>query len=238
MVYLEWLLWAYFIINPLYIYFTYEKTKEMVLANRSRRLALYWMTIIHLWLPVSLLLLLYTQSSISLSDIGLQWRWDLISITSVIAMVVVTGYGLLSLKSLGKTTKDHAIIREQFTYVQWLMPHTEKECRLFLVGVAVTAGICEELLFRGYLMHVLSANLPTYLVVIISSLAFGLPHIYQGTVHVFKTAIFGGVMALTYLATDSIIVPIILHVLADMYSGTLAYIVFSKKTLKQSVIPI
>ncbi len=83
-------------------------------------------------------------------------------------------------------------------------------------------------------MYLLSDFMPTYMVILVSSLAFGLPHIYQGPIHVIKTAVFGGVMALTYVATDSIIVPMVLHAVLDMYSGSMAYIVFSNESQEMS----
>ena len=62
--------------------------------------------------------------------------------------------------------------------------------------------------------------------VIIFSVLFGLPHIYQGPIHVIRTAVLGLIMALIYLATESLLVPILLHVLVDMYGGAMAYLVF------------
>ena len=77
-------------------------------------------------------------------------------------------------------------------------------------------------------MQLLADFMPTYGVVLISSMLFGLGHIYQGPIHILRSALMGVVMALIYLATDSIIVPIILHTLLDMYAGKMAYIVFKK----------
>tara|TARA_R110000751_G_scaffold287442_1_gene392198 strand:+ start:57194 stop:57919 length:726 start_codon:yes stop_codon:yes gene_type:complete len=229
MEYLEYLLWGYFILNPLYIYLSYEQEKQSVIANPDMRVVMYRTWMLHLWLPVMLLMVIINQTAISLNDIGLHWHWDLANQLGVGGLIVICGYFLFSLKQLNKNTHEHPTIRKQIAYVQWMTPSNCKEARYFILGLSVSAGICEEILFRGYLMQVLGDYFPTYGVVIISSLMFGLPHIYQGPIHILRTAIVGATMALLYLYTDSLVIPIILHAMFDMYGGAMAYIVFSKE---------
>jgi len=211
---------------------TYEQEIKDVIAQPNKRITVYCRTMFQLWLPALLLLVLVYQKELSMSDIGLQWHWGLANQIVVIGLFLISGYFLLSLKQLREKVESHQAVREQMSFVQWIMPTSAKEARYFILGVSITAGICEELLFRGYLMQLLSGYLPTYGVVIISSIAFGLGHIYQGPLHIIRTAIFGGIMAVIYLSTDSIIVPIILHAIVDMYGGAMAYIVFSNQPVE------
>ncbi len=227
---LEYLLLGYLIIWPLYSYLTYEQEIKDVIAQPKKRISVYYATMFQLWLPVLMLFILVYLGGISMSDIGLQWHWGLANQVAVIGLLIISSYFLLSLKQLRKKLENHQAIREQISYIQWLMPTSMKEARFFIWGLSITAGICEELLFRGYLILLLSGYLPTYGTVILSSIAFGLLHIYQGPIHIIKTAIFGGVMALIYLGTDSILVPIILHAVLDMYGGAMAYIVYSDQS--------
>ncbi|WP_076410457.1 CPBP family intramembrane glutamic endopeptidase [Shewanella sp. UCD-KL12] len=224
--YLEYLLLGYLIIWPIYIYFTHEKEQQSVIAQPEKRLAVYRLTMLQLWVPVLLLMILVFQEHISMRDIGLQWHWGLANQIAMLGLVLVTGYFFLSLKQLSESPENHQAIRKQLAHIQWLMPTTRKESGYFIFGVSITAGICEELLFRGYLMNMLAEYMPMYGAVIVSSLAFGLPHLYQGAIHILRTALMGVVMALIYLATDSIIIPIVLHAVIDMYSGALAYLVY------------
>jgi len=229
MSYLDYLLWGYFIVNPIYVYFTFEKEKQSVIDQPAKRITLYRSTILHLCLPTLILLFLVATTDTTMYDIGFKWQWGLANQIAVTGLVLLSGYLLLSLKQLSVDTVNHQAVRKQIAYIQWFMPTTIKESRLFIIGVSITAGVCEELLFRGYLMHLLTNFLPIYGVVIVSSLAFGLPHIYQGPIHIIRTTIFGVVMAMIYLLTDSILVPIFLHALLDMYGGAMAYIVLRKQ---------
>lgn len=99
-----------------------------------------------------------------------------------------------------------------------LLPRTRRERHLFTV-VGVTAGICEEWLYRGFLLAVvgaLSGGLPTIVLVLVAGAAFGLAHAYQGTTGVLTTGVLGGVLAALYLQTGSLLLPVLLHAAIDL----------------------
>ena len=229
---MEYLLWAYLIAWPMYIYFTHEQEKQRVIAQPEKRISAYLATMLHLWLPTIMLFALVYSDELSMHDIGLKWSWELANQIGVVGIILLCIYLVLSIKKLKEQTDDHQAIREQFAYIKWFLPRTVKESRYFIFGVSVSAGICEELLYRGYLIQLLAGYMPTYGAVILSSFAFGLGHLYQGPIHILRTALLGVVMALIYLVTDSIIIPILLHTVIDMYSGALAYIVLNKEVFK------
>jgi membrane protease YdiL (CAAX protease family) len=224
---LEYVLWAYFIFYPLYIYLTHDKEKQRVTAQPHLKTASYRTTMIHLWLPTLLVLVLIASNTLSLSDMGLTWQWHWPNQLAIVAIVLTVAYFLVALKRLDNSKEARQTLQRQMDHVKWFMPTTKNESNYFIFGVSVSAGICEELLFRAYLLLTLSQYLPTYLAVLVSSFAFGLGHIYQGWGHVFRISLYGGVMALVYLATDSIIMPILFHVIVDMFSGAMAYKVYS-----------
>src|SRR5260370_23095859 len=61
-----------------------------------------------------------------------------------------------------------------------LLPQSTVELLPYL-ALAITAGLCEEFLYRGFAMAVLvRAGLQAWAVVLISSILFGLAHSYQG----------------------------------------------------------
>jgi membrane protease YdiL (CAAX protease family) len=99
-----------------------------------------------------------------------------------------------------------------------LLPRTAGERRLFTV-VGVTAGVCEEWLYRGFFLAVVAAlagGLPTGLLVVVAAVAFGLAHAYQGPVGILTTGLLGGVMAALYLQTGSLLLPVLLHAAIDL----------------------
>jgi membrane protease YdiL (CAAX protease family) len=99
-----------------------------------------------------------------------------------------------------------------------LLPRTRRERHLFTV-VGLTAGLCEEWLYRGFFLAVLSAlagGLPTIALVLLAAAAFGLAHAYQGPVGMLTTGVLGGVLAALYLQTGSLLLPVLLHAAIDL----------------------
>ncbi len=99
-----------------------------------------------------------------------------------------------------------------------LLPRTTGERRLFTV-VGVTAGVCEEWLYRGFFLAVVAAvggGLPSWALVAIAAVAFGAAHAYQGRAGIVLTGVLGGVMAALYLGTGSLLLPVLLHAVIDL----------------------
>jgi uncharacterized protein len=102
--------------------------------------------------------------------------------------------------------------------VHALIPRTAAERRGFL-RVAVTAGVCEEVLYRGVLLAVAAVLLPglgPVRLVLVAGLVFGLAHLYQGPLGILTAAVLGGCLAVLYLGSGSLLLPVLYHVLIDL----------------------
>ena len=85
--------------------------------------------------------------------------------------------------------------------------------------VSITAGVCEEALFRGFMLHYLHIfpwTLNLTLALLISSVSFGFNHLYQGAGGVAGTAIIGFLFGLLFLLTGNLLLPIIFHGVMDL----------------------
>jgi membrane protease YdiL (CAAX protease family) len=99
-----------------------------------------------------------------------------------------------------------------------LLPRSRSERHLFAL-VGVTAGVCEEWLYRGFFLALVAAvvpGLPTALLVLVAAVAFGLAHAYQGSSGTLTTGVLGGVLAGVYVATGSLLLPVLLHAAIDL----------------------
>jgi CAAX protease family protein len=114
------------------------------------------------------------------------------------------------------------LLRRQLGRAAALMPQTPREFQLFLL-VAITAGICEELLFRGFVMWYLAVWTGAIPAAVISSVLFGFAHIYIGIPHVIRSGLVGAVFATLVLATGSLWPAIVLHAAVDLFAGDLTY---------------
>jgi CAAX protease family protein len=103
-----------------------------------------------------------------------------------------------------------------------LIPVTRNE-RLHFAAVAISAGICEEIVFRGWLLFTLHDSLGVNgtTLIVLGALLFGLCHMYQGMAGVFGTTMAGALMAALYVGSGTLLVPIVLHALVDLRAAVL-----------------
>jgi len=200
----------------------YEGLTSAVARDRGARLRFYRLSMVIEWSWVLAVGLILVLGGLPLSEVGLRWESPP---AMVVGFVVAVGFGMLvpmvvvwlrSRRSGGAGAGEP--FREILEPVGALLPRTRKERRLF-AALAVTAGICEEILFRGFLLFYLQEIFPGFGVVgavVVSSVVFGLCHFYQGVRGVLGTGAFGAGMAILYMASGSLIVPIILHALLDL----------------------
>jgi len=118
-------------------------------------------------------------------------------------------------------------LRAKMQPLRALIPHTRGEFRLFM-PLAVTAGICEEFLFRGYLVWVLAAWIGVLPAAIASMVLFGLGHGYQGGKFGFRAFGVGVVLGVMALVTRSLLPGILLHAAIDLGSGWITYLAMSR----------
>ena len=86
-----------------------------------------------------------------------------------------------------------------------ILPQSSGELPSFL-ALAATAGLCEEFLYRGFVMAALSrAGLPVWGVVLLSSVLFGLAHLYQGRGGLVSTLAIGTVFGMARIAYDGLV---------------------------------
>ena len=114
-----------------------------------------------------------------------------------------------------------------------VVPSNRAEWIAFVV-VAASAGICEEFLYRGYALTVLSTLTGSVVAgTVLSSLAFGLGHAYQGRAGMAGTTITGVLYAIVFLATGSLYPCMIGHFVQDIVGAT----VLSRKLKEDDVKP-
>jgi membrane protease YdiL (CAAX protease family) len=99
-----------------------------------------------------------------------------------------------------------------------MLPRTSRE-RWGFAALAVTAGLTEELIWRGFGLGALHIVLPqahsTWLIAL-AALAFGWAHLYQGYTGMLATGMLGALLAVLYIGTGSLLLPMLVHVLIDL----------------------
>jgi membrane protease YdiL (CAAX protease family) len=119
-------------------------------------------------------------------------------------------------------------MRRQFGRLTPFLPKTREQLAWGL-AVSIAAGVFEEIAYRGYLIPYVQTWLPGWTGVGAAALIFGLAHLYQGKAGMLMTTLLGGVFGYLFVATGSLILPIIVHVAVDMSAMITAWLVLKPR---------
>ncbi|GJM32572.1 MAG: hypothetical protein DHS20C18_15730 [Saprospiraceae bacterium] len=107
------------------------------------------------------------------------------------------------------------------------LPKTGLEFRHFIF-LSFSAGICEEIVFRGFFVSyfyalLLPLNFPAWTAVLVPAILFGLVHYYQGWKAVMKIVLMAIIFGLIFLWSGSLWWLILLHVGVDLIGGAMSW---------------
>ena len=138
----------------------------------------------------------------------------------MLAAFVLLGGFLLARRYLGL---------QETPFLAQLLPKTGREKFVF-VFLSLSAGLGEELAYRGFLIPALAIVFGTaWGAVLLSSLVFGILHSYQGWLGMARTALLGMVLAVSFVVTGSLWPAILAHALLDVLVG----VVFGEILMKE-----
>ena len=232
---MPWDFWLIFIVLgvllPLRGRLKLQKLMAMPQIGRRERLALYASTIAFQWSAVAVVGWRVWARGLSLDELGLviHGRWR-IAMASIVGAATLGSLQWLNLRRVGRTPgKSREFIK---VLAERILPQSRGELLAYL-GLAVTAGICEEFLYRGFVMAALArAGLAAWGVVLLSSALFGLAHLYQGRGGLLSTLVIGTVFGTARIAYDGMVPVMLWHFAVDAVAG-----VAGPKYLLKQVLP-
>jgi membrane protease YdiL (CAAX protease family) len=129
-------------------------------------------------------------------------------------LIVILMPAVMALRSEKIRTKAAKAAKK----LAFLLPSTKEERRWWWL-VCITAGICEEVVYRGFLLHYFH-TLPFHFgltwALVVSSVIFGGGHLYQGVGRAVPVAALGFVLGAIFLATGNLLLPMIVHAVMDL----------------------
>lgn len=195
-----------------------EQLNQAVKINPKARTEFYKMAITGQWLLMPIIFIATLPASHQLQALGLKLpKLDIeaISVSGLAAIALLTQTPLVpAIKARMRTSKS---AYRAIYPMRNLLPRSRSE-RTYWIKVAITAGICEEILFRGFLFYYAQSvlGLETQTAVIGSSLIFAISHYYQGTANMLRIGLVGLALAIVYVVSDSLLWCIALHIALDL----------------------
>lgn len=177
-----------------------------------RRVPAYWSSALALWIIGTAAWAVGTRTG-GAHAVGLRAMGP----GSMVSWTVVLTAGGLGIIELFRRIGLALGLTESRTLLA-LMPRTPEERGAFVV-LSLAAGVGEEVAYRGYALGVLVPVIGAPVAVAVTSVVFGLMHLYQGRLGVVRTTLMGAMMAWGFLASGSLLPVMAAHVLIDVLAG-------------------
>ncbi|MBV9573649.1 MAG: CPBP family intramembrane metalloprotease [Acidobacteriales bacterium] len=184
-------------------------------AQTVNRLGLYGRTILIEWLILAIVLVgVVIHGSAVAAVLGERWRSRQKFLQDLAIAIVLLMLSIAVPSLLGPHT-SHGSANPA---VQYLLPQSTPE-RLLWLFVAISAGICEEAVYRGYLQHQFIAFTGSAPVgIALSAIAFGASHAYQGVRFVILISLSGAIMGIAAFFRKSVRPGMIAHISQDLFA--------------------
>ena len=192
---------------------------DVIASARINRVVFYVVTIVLEWLMLGVVLLGVRLHRSPLSTVlGERWR-SLKEFGRDIGIAAV--FWLISGIILSATI-GHAKETAPNDVVQALLPRGPLESTLW-VALSITAGICEEAIYRGYLQRQFIAFSRSATIGIVgTAIVFGAGHAYKGGAGALRIVLFGALFGVLAHWRKSVRPGMIAHAFTDAFAGVLA----------------
>jgi uncharacterized protein len=202
----------------------YTRLKKLLArpsVDTKEKILLYAVTIAFQWVLVGLVAWRSLVGGLTIQELGLaSHNWAGVVASGLFGAICIGGLQWLNLRRIGRLEGEAPELLKKLA--SRLLPVNLLEY-LPYSALAITAGVCEEFVYRGFAIAALSkAGLPLWLVVILSSILFGLAHAYQGRSGIASTGIFGILLAIGRLWLGNLVPVMMWHAGLDLAAGIAA----------------
>lgn len=188
------------------------------------RMAFYATTMALEWILFAYVVFGIRRKRISLRELtGPKWR----GVSDVaLNIAIALAFWSVSLLILGGVAFLLGIKRAPTQATQFMIPHSGSEMAVW-VALAITAGVCEETVFRGYLQQQLAAWTGSVPVgVVLSAAFFGFGHVYQGVRQAVLIGVYGVLFGILAAWRRDVKPGMVAHAWQDSIAGALSYILY------------
>jgi membrane protease YdiL (CAAX protease family) len=191
--------------------------------SATHRIRSYQKTIGWLWLASLLLLATVPADTLFRPALSLEFlstvREHRVFWPAMLGMLIALMAGLVLPVIMARrnpTAAQQAI--SQYARIWFFMPYSATE-RWWFAGACLSAGICEEIIYRGFLIPFLATGpvaLGPWGAILIAAIVFGLAHGYQGWTGMVATGVIALLMTTLFIASGHLWLPMLVHALMDI----------------------
>ena len=221
-------LWHTILLVLVILLVSFGSSKAVNRDASASKLPLYAWNILWQWLVVGYVWIGLRLRRTRMRDV-IGGKWNTFE-AFLLDIAIAAGFWFVSILllaalrfAMGILPKAHDLGEVKRT-LGFLIPRTTEELLLWLV-VSITAGICEEIIFRGYLQQqsrLITGN--AWLGIIVSGIVFGAGHGYQGLRMMIVIAVYGMMFGLLAHFRKSLRPGMMAHAWQDTLTGIVSRI--------------
>jgi membrane protease YdiL (CAAX protease family) len=187
-------------------------------VGTKEKITLYATTIAFQWVLAIVVVWRALARGLTLTELGLSSVGSLrILLPTFIGAFLLGGLHWLNLRRIGQL--EGTVPEKMRSLATRILPRSFVEFLPYF-ALAITAGVCEEFLYRGFAMAaLLRAGMSNWLVVLLTAVLFGLAHSYQGRSGILGTSIMGLVFGGFRIIYGSLIPVTVWHAVVDIVAG-------------------
>ena len=220
------------IVYPIWDYFgAWPRMVRTIASGRpNARVSVYREVLALEWILTAVVAAVWIHAARPWRLIGLVLPvgWRLVLPVALLAAVLLLFRAQLrAIRRLDPAKRER--VRTRQAAASPLIPHNRVE-RAWFVPVAITAGLCEEFIYRGFLLWAFRPWLGLWGAALASTVSFGFAHAYQGHRGAVRAGVLGAGFAVLAIAMGSVVPGMALHALLDLMSGEASYAIFAEPT--------
>jgi hypothetical protein len=215
---------AFAVAWPLHGLLSHRRYREGVRRGEAgARLAAYAQGMLTQWLFVALAVALWIRHGRDFGLLGLRAPSTAAAWAALAVAAAVGRAFLLQSAVVARRPDTHPEVREALAPVVEILPRDRNDLTGFL-SLSLTAGICEEILFRGLLPWYLGHALGLWGGQALALALFALAHLYLGGTATWRAGLAGAAAGALYLWSGSLVPSMLLHASLDASAGWMAYV--------------
>ena len=238
---MPWDIWLIFLVLAVVVPWRGRIRLKQLLAkpvvSSGERVSLYLSTIAFQWIATGIAGWRAWAHGYSRVELGLGTGPNLSRsvIVGVCGVVILAGLHWMNFRRMGHLL-DRLPDRVR-VMAERILPQSGRE-RVPFLALAITAGCCEEFLYRGFAMAAFArAGFPIWASVVVSSVLFGAAHLYQGRSGLIGTGILGLLFGAFRAFTGSFVPVAAWHAAVDIVAGIAGprYLIQNKSVTELSI---
>lgn len=213
------------VLFPLYAIYEGQRLRKLLESVPDKIVRTYKETIVMQLVLVGLVITVVWYNAVPLDSFGLSFVMHPLLVLGLFGLSLVV---LLVVRQISLDSKKKDQLMQGYKDVLYLMPRTTREYK-WAVAISFVAGICEEIIFRGYLYWQLGGYMSDIYAFLLVNVAFATAHYSTKLRNMIYSFFLGALFSVTFILSGSLWISIFLHVVVDLYSVTMG-----KKLLDES----